>query len=101
MKTLILFFIIITSFTGYAQDKNTGKEIVSTENISIMYKNQKLYIEIKNSIPIQFQIWKNKEMILNSEGNAKGIENFPVSKGKYKLIIFDEAGKSKTKSFHL
>jgi hypothetical protein len=44
---------------------------------------------------------KNKELILNSEGSAKGIESFPVSKDKYKLIIFNEQGKPTIKIFHI
>ena len=40
-------------------------------------------------------------MILNAEGCAKGTDIFPVSKGKYKFIIFNEQGKPKTKIFHI
>nr|WP_315195357.1 hypothetical protein [uncultured Flavobacterium sp.] len=101
MKTIILFLITKTSFTGYSQNENTKKEIISTEALTIIYANEKLYIEIKKSTPIHFQIWENKVMILNSDGSAKGSENFPVLKGKYKLVIFDEEGKSKTKNFHI
>ena len=50
---------------------------------------------------MHFQLWKNNQIILNATGVAIGNEFFPISKGKYKLIIFDEKGRPKIKIFHI
>lgn len=84
MKKIFLIFPLTISVFGYSQKDFLKKEIVS-----------------RNNKPIHFQIWKNNELILNSTGSAKGEESFPASKGKYKLIIFDEQDKPKTKIFHI
>ena len=101
MKNIIVIFSLTINVLVYSQQNFHSKEIVSTDAISITYDNQRLYIVQKTNKPIHFQIWKDKNLILNSEGSAKGIENFPVSKGKYKLIIFNEKGKAKTNVFHI
>lgn len=101
MKNIILFFTLTICLLGYSQNYYQKKEILSIDAISMIYDNQKLYINLKNTNPIHFQIWKNNEMILNAKGRAKGKESFPISKGKYRLIIFPERGKSKTKTFQI
>jgi hypothetical protein len=100
MKNIILIFALTISVFGYSQKDFQKKEIISTDAISILYDNQRLFIDQRNNNWIHFEIWKNKVLILNSEGSAKGIESFPASKGKYKLIIFDKS-KPKTKIFHI
>lgn len=101
MKNIILIFALTISVLGYSQQDIQKKEVVSTDAISIMYDNQKLYIYQRNNKPIHFQIWKNNELILNSEGSAEGIESFPATKGKYKIFIFNGKGKARTKIFHI
>lgn len=101
MKTIILFFALTVCVLGYSQKDFQKKEIISTDAISILYDNQRLVIDQRNNNRIHFEIWKNKVLILNSEGSAKGIESFPASKGKYKIIIFNERGKVKTKFFYI
>lgn len=101
MKNIILISALTMFLFGHSLQDYQKKEIVSIDAISIIYDNQKLYIDIKNNNPIHFQIWKNNELILNAKGNTGGIESFPVSKGNYKLMIFNEQGKPKTKFFHI
>lgn len=100
MKNIILIFALTISVFGYSQQDFQKKEIISTDAISILYDNQRLFIDQRNNKRIHFEIWKNKVLILNSEESAKGIASFPASKGKYKLVIF-EKGKPKTKIFHI
>ena len=101
MKNIILIFTLAICALGHSQQGAQKKEIISIDALSILYENQRLYIDQKNNKPIHFQIWKNNELILNSNGSAEGIESFPVSKGKYKFIIFNGQGKPKTKNFHI
>lgn len=100
MKNIILIFALTIIVFKYTQQDFQKKEIISTDAISILYDNQRLFIDQRNNNRIHFEIWKNKVLILNSEESAKGIESFPASKGKYKLVIF-EKGKPKTKIFHI
>jgi hypothetical protein len=99
MKIIILFFALTVCILGYSQKYCPKKEVLSIDAISITYAKQKLYIDLKNSDPIHFQIWKKNDMILDAKGSAKGKESFSILKGKYKLIIFNEHGKPKTKIF--
>lgn len=101
MKNIILFLALIICKLGYSQNYYQKKEILTLNAISFIIDDQRLYIDIKNTKPIHFQIWKKNEMILNATGRAKGKESFPISKGKYKLIIFNDQGKAKTKFFHI
>lgn len=101
MKNIILIFALTISILGYSQQGSQKKEIVSIDAISILYDNQRLYLDQRNNKPIHFQIWRNNELILKSKGSAKGIESFSASKGEYTLIIYDRKGKARTKIFHL
>lgn len=99
MKNIILI-LAICAF-GYPQKEHQKKEIVSIDAMSITYDNKKLYIDVKNKNLVHFQIWKNKDLILNAKGNSSGTESFPASKGKYKIIVFTQQGQTKTRIFYL
>lgn len=101
MKNIILIFTLTISILVHSRQGSQKKEILSIDAISIIYDNQKLYIDLKNTNPIHFQIWKKNDMILDAKGSAKGKECFPISKGKYRLIIFNDRGKAKTITFHI
>jgi hypothetical protein len=101
MKRIILIFILVTFTRSYSQKNIPKRDILSMDDISIVYASPRLMINVKTNKSGHFQIWKGNEMVLNASGIANGEELFPVSKGKYKFILFYEDGKSKTKYFRI
>lgn len=101
IKNIFLILALAININIHSQEDFQKKEIISTDDITILHDHQKIYIDQKNNKPIHFQIWQDKKLILKSKGNAKGIESCPVLRGKFKLVIFDDLGKSKTKIFHI
>jgi hypothetical protein len=100
MKKLILIFALITYLQAYSQKDFHRKQVLSVEGISISYVNPRLYIDVKTTKPLQFQIWNGYKLVLNAT-NGMGEESFPVMIGRYKLILLEENGKSKTKCFRI
>lgn len=101
MKYTFLILALIINGLVYSQKDFRKREIVSMESIFISFDSKNLHIDIKSNKLMHFQIWRNEIIVLNAVGRATGNEFFLASKGKYKLVIFDEYGKSKTKTFRI
>jgi len=86
---------------GLSQKYYSKRELISIKEISIAYISPRLYINVKTTKPLHFQLWNNEKLVLHGVGRAKGEESFPVIRGEFKFILYDEKGKSKIKIFQI
>jgi hypothetical protein len=101
MKRIILIFVLLILTRSYSQNNSQKRELLLIDGISILSDNVRLYVNVKTNKPVHFQIWNGNKLVLNAEGSAKGEEFFPVMKGRYKFILFDNAGRSKMRYFRI
>jgi hypothetical protein len=101
LKRIILILALITCVQAYSRTDFQKKEVLSIDHISISCDNQRLFLDVITSKPVHFELWNGDKLVLHAEGSAKGQEFFPIMRGKFKFILFDKAGKSKTRYFRI
>ncbi len=87
MKKVLLGIAIMSLNSLFAQ---TTQRVLSLIRLDLKQDKNNLVIDIKDSNPLKFQIWKGNVMILNASGSCSGEESFPIAKGKYKIVMVNE-----------